>query len=203
MTDQLTSRIKRIGAILQGIVLPEESPNSEMSHAGIAELAKWEGLRLNKYLDEAKKPTIGVGHLLTERELESLHIELPESGPVYWPHGLTREQCYELLAHDLDRFEACVAEALDDVELTQREYDSLVSFCFNIGEYGFAHGGPNRQPCSVVRALLAGRRDKVPAAFREWVSITLPDGRRVKSPGLLNRRNNEIAWGRWEAESSE
>lgn len=75
------------------------------------------------YHDEVGVLTIGYGH--TNLGNVPPHIK---EGDVF-----SQAQCNEAFANDMARFEADVMRAMKGVELTQSEFDALVSFDFNTG----------------------------------------------------------------------
>lgn len=66
------------------------------------------------------------------------------------------------------------------VDISQNQFDALVSFCYNVGINGF-------QGSSVLKDVNNSNFDAVPADLRMWDKA----GGQV-SDGLLNRRNNEV-----------
>ena len=157
-----------------------------MSDHGRALLTQWEGSRAKMYLDSAGKPTIGVGHLLTQSENASGKL-LVGREYVRWTAGLTPDQIDTVLRQDLGVAENAVI-AYVGVPLKQHQFDALVSFVFNSGA-GALKG-------STLRAELnKGRYDDVPAQLRRWCHATKLDEHgepvKVTVPGLVNRRANE------------
>ena len=102
-----------------------------MSEKGKELLAKWEGSILHVYNDAVGLPTIGVGHLLTRDELTSGKIYI-QGQLVRYANGLTQQQALDLLGQDLDKFEKVINESVT-VNLSQNQFDALVSFAFNVG----------------------------------------------------------------------
>lgn len=158
----------------------------KMSQAGIDHINIVEGRRLDKntgrhkmYKDVAGLPTIGYGHLLTRSELTSGKIII-DGKSVRWMDGLTESLADELLDQDLDRFEDAVNEFVE-VDLTQCEFEALVSFSFNVGRGAFVNS-------TLLKRVNEGDFDDVPNQFRRWVYAS---GKKVK--GLINRREIEIA----------
>ena len=151
----------------------------KMSGKGRKLLAQWEGYKKKVYKDSGGKLTIGVGHLLTQKEIASGHIII-NGHAVSYKNCLTDEQVVDLLGQDLPRFEQDVDRTIK-VDLNQNQFDALVSFAFNIGDGAFGdHIG-------VVRVLNAGMYDAVPGELRKWRK---DNGKIVQ--GLVIRRENEI-----------
>ncbi len=149
-----------------------------ISENGKKLLAQWEGFDTRVYDDTAGLPTIGVGHLLTQDELSSGKIRIKHQ-LVKYHEGLTEQQVYDLLDQDLNRFERAVNEAAT-VPLEQRQFDTLVSFSFNVGVAAFKNS-------TLLERLNAGDYTEVPSQLRRWVHS---GGKKVQ--GLVNRRENEI-----------
>jgi lysozyme len=150
-----------------------------MSRNGRKLLAQWEGMRNAVYDDAAGLPTIGVGHLLTQDELDSGTIEI-NGQAVEYRHGLSDRQVLDLLARDLVGFEKAVDKAVQ-VPLSQNQFDALVSFAFNVGTSAF-------DKSTLLKVLNQGQYDQVPGQMRRWVKA---GGKTVD--GLVNRREKEIA----------
>lgn len=152
----------------------------KMSSDGLARLEAREGVRPMMYRDSAGLPTIGIGHLLTKDELSSGKIYLA-SGPTDWHAGLTQAQITELLQADLSSAESVVTLALATIpRLPQQQFDTLVSFTFNVGGRAFRNS-------TLLKKLLAGEFSEVPAQLRRWVY----SGGQV-DPILVKRRESEI-----------
>jgi lysozyme len=131
---------------------------------------------LNAYLDGKNTGTwtIGTGH--TGPEVKE---------GVEW----TPEQCRDALRKDLISTEALLQSTIspDDLALlSQNEYDSLVSFAFQLG-------GPNWRKSSVLKLINAGKLEQVPAAMALWKYAN--GDYSAPNAGVVNRRNSEI--GQW------
>jgi lysozyme len=83
------------------------------------------------YIDPVGLPTIGIGHLLTKKELTSGIITLNGTN-VNYKNGLTIDQVNDLKAQDLVRFVVAVRNNVT-VPLTQSMFDAIVSWAFNVG----------------------------------------------------------------------
>ena len=88
-----------------------------ISQKGLDLIKKYEGLKLKAYLCPANVWTIGYG----------------STGPhVKEGMTITEEEAEQLLKDDVLRFEDCINDGIN-VELTQDQFDALVSFAFNVG----------------------------------------------------------------------
>lgn len=96
----------------------------QTSEDGVELIKHFEGLRLTRYNDAAGKPTIGYGHLIQSGEL--------------FPTRIMEDVAEELLRNDLRIAEEAVLRRTER-ELTQGEFDALVSFTFNLGAHNLAH----------------------------------------------------------------
>lgn len=150
----------------------------KMSTNGLDKLETWEGSERKAYRDVAGLLTIGVGHLLTQDELHSGKIYINGEG-IDYRRGLTKEQITDLLAQDLKRFEKVVNENVK-VPLNQNQFDTLVSFSFNVGPAAFKNS-------TLLKVLNKREYDEVPKQLRRWVYA---GGYKVR--GLQIRRENEI-----------
>lgn len=85
------------------------------SKAALDQIAKYEGIRLKAYRCPAGVWTIGVGH----------------TGGVTEGMTITHEQAMAYFAEDIKASERAVEKL--GMELTQGQFDALVSFCYNCG----------------------------------------------------------------------
>lgn len=98
---------------------------------------------------------------------------------------LTREQAEDLLLADMAPCERAVNRLLT-VEVTQHQFDMLCDTYFNCPAAAIA----------AIKLFNAGQGDAVPAKLLQFVSARdKHTGQLVRLPGLVNRRNAEIAWG--------
>jgi GH24 family phage-related lysozyme (muramidase) len=140
-----------------------------ISDQGRALIRKHEGLRLDAYLCPAGVWTIGYGHTSAAGE------------PTVVPGmRITRAEADAILSRDLRAFEAGVSR-LVKAQLTQGQFDAMVSFAFNVGLGALAKS-------TLLRRINAGRMVDVPAELMRW---TKAGGRTL--PGLVNRRRDEAA----------
>jgi len=137
------------------------------SDHGIAFIKRWEGVKLKAYLCPANVWTIGVGHTAAMGEPK------PVSGM-----KITEAEADAILRRDLGSIERDVEKAVT-VRLNQRQFDTLVSFVFNVGIGAF-------RKSTLLKKLNASRYDEVPSELMKW---TRAGGRVVQ--GLVNRRKAE------------
>jgi len=142
-----------------------------VSKAGIALIKHHEGVRNRPYRCPANLFTVGVGHLIGDGK------SLPES----WNRIFSQEEIDGLLKSDLRRFELGVHKMLPNVPLRQCEFDSIVSFCFNLGLGCF-------QRSTLRQALLRGDKK---AAMESLVKYCRAGGKILR--GLQIRRLDERA----------
>jgi len=141
------------------------------SRDGLELIAKWEGCVLTPYRDIAGLRTIGFGHLIKPGE------SFPDGVPI------TRDRALDLLALDVKSCEEAIHRNFPGVDLTQNQFDALVSFGFNCGTGVYGKTG-------VADAIRRGDFDSVPSLLREWSKATI-GGKKQVVPGLLNRRIHE------------
>jgi len=150
-----------------------------ISEHGIKLLALWEGLKTHIYLDAVKLPTIGVGHLLTKKELDCKVIII-NNVCIDIAKEITKEQALQLFYQDLQGFVKNVNNKVT-VKLNQNQFDTLVSFSFNIGVTAFNNS-------TLLKKLNNGEYKEVSTQLKRWNKA---QGKVIA--GLINRRNKEIA----------
>jgi len=138
----------------------------QISDEGADFIGDWEGEELWAYRDVKGIWTIGIGH-----------IEGVYDGMV-----ITEEQMFDLFRKDVARYVNALNNSIS-VALSQRQYDALVSLCFNIGISGFKRS-------TVRRMLNQGNYHKAADAFLMWNKVRDQERLRVVQ-GLTNRRQAE------------
>jgi len=132
------------------------------SDKGIDLIKSYEGLRLQSYDDGGGVWTIGYGS--TTGVTPGMTIDEAEA---------TR-----LLKSDLMTAEQCVDESVE-VEVTQHQFDALVSFVFNVGCKAF-------QNSTLLKLLNGGNADAAAQQFARWNK----DNQKILA-GLTKRRASE------------
>ena len=135
---------------------------------GLDLICRFEGFSPHIYLCPAGYPTIGYGHLITEKNKEQ------------FLDGIDQDDALELLRADVAIAERAVLRLIH-VPLTDGQFDALVSFTFNLG-------GGTLQRSTLRQKVNRSEHADVPAEFMKWVWA---GGR--KSKGLINRRKTELS----------
>lgn len=136
----------------------------KISKQGIKLIKKFEGFKPYTYLCPANILTIGYGH--------TRGVRLGQT--------CTEEDAEQFLKEDLELAEAEVNKVAEKVDLTQGQFDSLVSFTFNIGAGNF-------QTSTLRRKVLNNPADpSIKAEFGKWVYV-----RGKVNQGLQRRRLEE------------
>ena len=138
-----------------------------ISEKGLQMIARFEGLRLNAYLCPKKKWTIGYGNTFYE-----------DGRPVKSGDRLSgKEEAFRLLKVIAKQFEDGVNKNTTGVKLTQNQFDSLVSFSYNVGNGALAKS-------TMLKLIKKDPYDpKIRTEFMKWTSGNLP--------GLIIRREFE------------
>ena len=126
-------------------------------------IKSFEQLRLNSYLCPAGVWTIGYGH--TDGVNQGMLI--------------TEKTADGFLKQDIRNAEHCINQM--DVDLTQEQFDALVSFVFNVGVQAF-------NTSTLKKKILKNPNGpSIADEFRRWVYA----GNKML-PGLIKRREQEI-----------
>ena len=149
-------------------------------------IKKWEGIldgdpstvNIDPYLCPANVATIGWGHAVIEHGKQLRGAKGLKRARELYPHGITMEQAQTLLEADvLER--SPYVDWMIDVQVTQGQFDALVSFAFNLG-----NGALRRS--TLLRKLNAFDIEGAAEEFGRWVYA---GGRKLA--GLVNRRAEE------------
>ena len=135
----------------------------KVSKKGINLIKKYEGCKLESYLCPAQVLTIGYGHTGSDVKRNM---------------KITEQEAEKLLQKDLERFEIGVLKSVK-VNLTQNQFDSLVSFSYNCGL-------GNLQSSTLLKLLNLGDKQSAAKEFVKWCKA---NGKVLD--GLLKRRLEE------------
>lgn len=141
----------------------------EISTKGAQFIKNNEGLRLTAYPDTGGILTIGYGH--TGLDVKKGMI-------------ITKERAEALFEHDVEVATIAIKHFVK-VPLTSNQLAVLIDFTFNLGTGALLKS-------SLLKILNQGQYDKVPAQLKRYV-FGKTNGVMKVIPGLVNRRNAEIA----------
>jgi lysozyme len=136
----------------------------------------FEALRLKPYYDDANIPTIGWG---TTRYEDGKAVTIRD-------RMITKERADQLFRFEAQAKSYSLAEALHhhNIKLNQNQFDSLVSFAYNVGIGGLLTS-------TLFRLIeIDPGNPEIRGAFLMWVKITV-HGKKVVSQGLVSRRKKE------------
>ena len=139
-----------------------------ISDEGISLIKRYEGYKITPYRCPAGLYTVGYGHLIGNG------LQLPDE----WNRKFSLGEIDELLRTDLARFERGVLRYCT-VYITQSQFDSIVSFSFNLG-LGVLQRSTLRQKLN---------RGNYDVASKEFLKYTRAGGKVLK--GLVRRRQAE------------
>lgn len=141
----------------------------KLNTEGYRLIMKHEGLKLKPYLCPAKVPTIGYGNTFYENGTK-VTMEDPE---------ITKARAEELFRFTADRFAIKVARLIT-TQVTQNQFNSLVSFSYNVGL-------ANLMKSTLLKKVNADPNDpSIPQEFMKWNKA---GGKVLK--GLTTRRQDE------------
>lgn len=132
-------------------------------------IKRYEGFSAVPYFDQAGKLTIGYGHLILAGEI--------------FPKRITISEAEELLNKDTDIAVGAV-NRLVTVDLTQNQFNALVSFTYNLG------GGAFKK--SILLSRINAGENIEAVNFTSWNKVRNQDNLLVESRGLTFRRHDEL-----------
>ena len=133
-----------------------------ISREGIALIKKFEGCELQAYKCPAGVWTIGYGHTKDVKEGDRIN----------------KDEANHLLEEEMIEYESYVNDMVD-VELNQNQFDSLCTFCYNLGPH-------NLKSSTLLKVLNDKKYHEVPAQIKRWNKA----GGKVLD-GLVKRREAE------------
>jgi lysozyme len=133
-----------------------------ISQDGIALIKRFEGCKLEAYLDSVDVPTIAWGR--------TKNVKIGDT--------CTQEQADSWLHEELKEYEGYVND-LVDVPLEQCMFDSLVAWCYNLGP-------TNLKNSTLLKVLNEEKYSEVPQQIKRWNKA---GGQTLK--GLIRRREAE------------
>jgi len=145
---------------------------TQLDQAGLNLIKQFEGCILRPYLDSVKIPTIGYG----QTYYPATGVKVTMNDP-----AITQQEADQMFLAMVKPYELAVYSTTRD-DITQNNFNALVSFTYNIGTAGFK----NSSVLKLVNQKITDERLK--NAFLMW---TKAGGRVIQ--GLVNRRTKEYA----------
>ena len=133
-----------------------------ISQEGLSLIKKFEGCEYNAYKCAAGVWTIGYGHTAGVKEGDLV----------------TQQEADKILEEDMKEYEGYINDYVT-VDLNQNQFDSLVSWVFNLGPN-------NLKSSSMLKVLNNGAYEDVPAQIKRWNKA---NGKTLD--GLIRRREAE------------
>lgn len=145
----------------------------KLSNRGLLEIAEHEGIVPAPYYDSTGVLTYGIGHTSAAGgpDPSDLPRGMPEDIEAEIDHAI------EVFRDDVQKYERRVNRALPDVQLSQHQFDALVSWDFNTGGATWQRNGLHSQ---LIRELRAG--DYSGDGFMGW----------IRPPEIRKRREAEL-----------
>lgn len=134
-------------------------------------LQQFEGLKLDAYKDSAGIWTIGIGT-----------IRYPDGSKVAMGDHCTVQQANEFARYDAGKMAVKLNKLLEGVNVTQNQYDALLSLMYNIGDMALSNS-------TLLKRIKSGQGN-IRAAFLMWNKAKVK-GVMTAIQGLTNRRNKE------------
>ena len=139
----------------------------KVSSKGLELIKEFEGFSSVAYLCSAKKATIGYGNTFSE-----------DGNPVKIGDQISKERAETLLKHVVDNFSVAV-EVDIKIEVSQNQFDAMVSLAYNIGLGAFKNS-------TLLRQL---NRGNFVGASQEFLRWDKSNGKPLL--GLTRRRERE------------
>jgi lysozyme len=146
-----------------------------INQATVDLVKRWEGFKARAYICPAGVLTVGYG---TTNRAGIPGVQITRDTVV------NKFQAEEWLRLGLEKFGADIRPHIT-APINENEFGAFVSLAYNIGPKAF-------RGSSALRHFNAGDKAKAAAAIKLWNKATV-DGKRVVLPGLVSRRNDEVA----------
>ena len=155
----------------------EKTRTMSISKDGVSLIKRFEGFVPKPYNDAVGHCTVGYGTLLHHGNCNG-----KDASEQPYVNGISEEDATKLLEERAIEYQKSIHEQVN-VELNQNQFDSLVSFVYNVGNGAFVKS-------TLLKVLNQGNYAAVPAEMKKWVYGTI-DGKKTVLPGLEKRRNAE------------
>jgi lysozyme len=115
-----------------------------ISAEGMALIKKFEGCKLEAYLDAVNVPTIAYGR--------TKKVKMGDT--------CTQEQAEAWIEEEMQEYESYINDMVE-VELSQFQFDALVAWVYNLGP-------TNLKNSTLLKVLNEGKYNEVPAQIKRW-----------------------------------
>ncbi len=154
--------LKKLLSIIGQLLQIQRTKNMNISQEGLGLIKKFEGCELEAYVCAAGVWTIGYGSTKGVKEGDKI----------------SQEEADKLLLHEMDEYEGYITDNVT-VDLKQNQFDSLVSWVFNLGP-------TNLKASTMLKVLNLGNFEGVPEQMKRWNKA---NGKTLD--GLIRRREAE------------
>ena len=154
--------LKKLLSIIGQSLQIQRTKNMNISQEGLGLIKKFEGCELEAYVCAAGVWTIGYGSTKEVKEGDKI----------------SQEEADKLLLHEMDEYEGYITDNVT-VDLKQNQFDSLVSWVFNLGP-------TNLKASTMLKVLNLGNFEGVPEQMKRWNKA---NGKTLD--GLIRRREAE------------
>ena len=154
--------LKKLLSIIGQLLQIQRTKNMNISQEGLGLIKKFEGCELEAYVCAAGVWTIGYGSTKEVKEGDKI----------------SQEEADKLLLHEMDEYEGYITDNVT-VDLKQNQFDSLVSWVFNLGP-------TNLKASTMLKVLNLGNFEGVPEQMKRWNKA---NGKTLD--GLIRRREAE------------
>ena len=152
-----------------GKILMQKNNLMKLDNNGYKLIQKFEGLKLNAYQDSVGIWTIGFGNITYENGTK-----------VKKGDKISQDRAEQIFSYYADKFARNVDAIITNKNITQNQFNAVVSLAYNIGLANF-------QKSTLLKKLNTNNNDKtIKDEFLKWVNAS---GKR--SQGLVNRRTEE------------
>ena len=154
--------LKKLLSIIRQLLQKKRSKDMNISQEGLSLIKKFEGCEYNANKCAAGVWTIGYGHTAGVKEGDLV----------------TQQEADKILEEDMKEYEGYINDYVT-VDLNQNQFDSLVSWVFNLGP-------SNLKASTMLKVLNNGAYEDVPAQIKRWNKAA-----GVVLEGLIRRREAE------------
>jgi lysozyme len=152
--------------------------NLNITESGIKALSRHEGVKLSYYNDSADNCTYGIGTLVHTGVCSEEEMKTP----------VDLDTATKDLKKRMDDAAKYARSKVSKQNLTQEQFNSLVSFIYNVGKKGAS---------DVLRLVNEGKLKEAGEAMQKYVYVTKKNKvgakTKVRLKGLVNRRADESA----------